>query len=202
MRARVGHQLGWDSIDWGVKGLLHSCSFLEEDCNNERQVGTKMRGFWSHELIWSCSFWRISNNPDYGNCYTFNAIYNNDGVRNAREVTMTGESATLSIVLFLDQLFYTPLSLTKEAGARITIHDPKAFPMVDEYGMNLRPTTASHIGFQQVWLGYIIFFVLYMYTCILKNILFISMLLWGKNTHISQSALQIGQKLILICLKW
>lgn len=51
VRARVGHQLGWDSIDWGVKGLLHSCSFLEEDCNNERQVGTKMRGFWSHELI-------------------------------------------------------------------------------------------------------------------------------------------------------
>ena len=63
---------------------------------------------------------------------------------------MTGGSAALSIVLYLDQMFYTPLSLTKEAGARMIIHDPKLFPMIDEYGINLKPNTASSIGFQKV----------------------------------------------------
>ena len=95
--------------------------------------------------------WSISNNPEYGNCFTFNANYNNEnGLNEAREVTMTGGPATLSIVLFLNQLSYTPLSLSKEAGARMTIHDPNVFPMVEEYGINLKPSTASSIGLQQV----------------------------------------------------
>ena len=63
---------------------------------------------------------------------------------------MTGGSATMSVVLYLNQMFYTPLSLTKESGVRMTIHDPKVLPMVEEYGMNLRPNTASSIGFQKV----------------------------------------------------
>ena len=32
----------------------------------------------------------------------------------------------------------------------MTIHDPSTYPMVDEYGMNFRPNTASNIGIQQV----------------------------------------------------
>ena len=67
---------------------------------------------------------------------------------------MTGGSAALSVILYLDQALYTPLSLTKEAGARLTIHDPKVFPMIEEYGMNLKPSTASSIGFQQVWFSH------------------------------------------------
>ena len=97
--------------------------------------------------------WRISNNPEYGNCFTFNAIYNIDSSENvseALEVTMTGGSATLSMVLFLDQRFYTPLSLSKEAGVRITVHNPQVNPMTEEYGINLKPNTASNIGIQQV----------------------------------------------------
>ena len=71
---------------------------------------------------------------------------------------MTGESAALSIVLYLDQDFYTPLSLSPEAGARMTIHDPKVFAMIDEYGMNLKPNTASSIGFQKV-AKFLLFFI-------------------------------------------
>ena len=100
--------------------------------------------------------WSISINPEYGNCFTFNANYNNGkGVNEAKDVTMTGGSATMSIVLYINQAFYTPLSLTKEAGARITIHNPKVFPMTEEYGINLKPNTASSIGFQQVLFGVI-----------------------------------------------
>ena len=61
----------------------------------------------------------------------------------------------MSIVLYINQAFYTPLSLTKEAGARITIHNPQVFPMTEEYGINLKPNTASSIGFQQVLFGVI-----------------------------------------------
>ena len=95
--------------------------------------------------------WTVTNHPEFGNCFTFNANYTNrNGHNKTREVTMTGGSATLSIVLYLNQLSYTPLSLTKEAGARMTIHDPNMFPMVEEYGINLKPSTASSIGLQQV----------------------------------------------------
>ena len=94
----------------------------------------------------------MSNSPEYGNCFTFNAIDNRRGVNAAPayEVTMTGGSAALSVILYLNQMFYTPLSLSKEAGARITIHNPNVFPMTEEYGINLKPNTASSVGFQKV----------------------------------------------------
>ena len=38
--------------------------------------------------------------------------------------------------------------LSKQAGARIVIHDPANPPLPDEYGMDLRPNTASSIAVQ------------------------------------------------------
>ena len=115
-----------------------------------------------------CSLWAITNNPEYGNCFTFNANYNGNGVNEAREVTMTGGSAMLRVVLNLNQLSYTPLSLSQEAGARITIHGPNVFPLVEEYGINLKPNTASNIGIQQV-LIYVEYSVIQIYQYVLSH---------------------------------
>ena len=153
VRMQIGHQFG--PVGFSSGGFFQSCSFIEVNCNNERWVGFLDKGMLCCLMIWNetlvSSFWSISNDPVYGNCFTFNAIYNNDSEDSARVVTLTGGSAALSIVLYLDQLFYTPLSLSTEAGARITIHNPKVYPMTEEYGINLKPNTASSIGFQQVF---------------------------------------------------
>ncbi len=52
--------------------------------------------------------------------------------------------------MFLDQDNYMLERLSKRAGARIVIHDPQAPPLPDEYGLDLRPNTASSISIQKV----------------------------------------------------
>lgn len=37
LRIRIGHPFSTENgIETGTKGFVHSCTFLEEDCNNER----------------------------------------------------------------------------------------------------------------------------------------------------------------------
>ena len=38
--------------------------------------------------------------------------------------------------------------LSKRAGARVVIHDPKTAPLPDEYGLDLQPNTASSMSIQ------------------------------------------------------
>ena len=38
--------------------------------------------------------------------------------------------------------------LSKKAGAKIVIHDPNTPPLPNEYGLELRPNTASSIAVQ------------------------------------------------------
>ena len=40
--------------------------------------------------------------------------------------------------------------LSKKAGARLVIHDPKSPPLADEYGVDLQPNTATSVSIQQV----------------------------------------------------
>ena len=51
--------------------------------------------------------------------------------------------------VFLDQDNYMVNKLSKKAGARIVIHDPRSPPLPDEYGLDLRPNTASSIAIQK-----------------------------------------------------
>ena len=56
----------------------------------------------------------------------------------------------LSVEVFLDQSFYMINKLSKRAGARIVIHDPDSPPLPDEYGLDLRPSTATSASIQKV----------------------------------------------------
>ena len=51
--------------------------------------------------------------------------------------------------IFLDQTYYMLNKLSKRAGARVVIHDPKTAPLPDEYGLDLRPNTASSMSIQK-----------------------------------------------------
>ena len=50
--------------------------------------------------------------------------------------------------IFLDQTYYMWNKLSKRAGARVVIHDPKTAPLPDEYGLDLQPNTASSMSIQ------------------------------------------------------
>ena len=106
-------------------------------------------------IIFAGRFWKISSVSGYGNCYTFNSEYNSASDPDVpRRVSMIGRSNGLTVEIGLDQLDYADGPLTKTAGARIVVHDPRDLPRVDEDGMNLEPNTASSIGYQRVttWL--------------------------------------------------
>jgi len=58
--------------------------------------------------------------------------------------------AGLNVELFLDQDNYMLAKLSKNAGAKIVIHDPYLPPLPDEYGLDMQPNTASSIAVQTV----------------------------------------------------
>ena len=58
--------------------------------------------------------------PNYGNCFSFNALSETDPQQQKRRTAFPGPDFGLSLVLNLEQLQYMRKSLTKAAGARFT----------------------------------------------------------------------------------
>jgi hypothetical protein len=56
----------------------------------------------------------------------------------------------LDVELYLDQANYMLQKLSKNAGAKIVIHDPTLPPLPDEYGIDMQPNSASTISIQMV----------------------------------------------------
>ena len=56
----------------------------------------------------------------------------------------------LSIEVFIDQANYMIKKLSKRAGVRLVLHDPKVPPLPEEYGLDLAPNTASSMAVQLV----------------------------------------------------
>ena len=56
----------------------------------------------------------------------------------------------LNVEIYLDQDNYMLAKLSKNAGAKIVIHDPNLPPLPDEYGIDMQPNTASSIAVQTV----------------------------------------------------
>jgi hypothetical protein len=53
------------------------------------------------------------------------------------------------VEIFLDQTYYMLNKLSKRAGAKVVVHDPKTAPLPDEYGLDLQPNTASSMAVQK-----------------------------------------------------
>ena len=56
----------------------------------------------------------------------------------------------MSVELYLDQGSYMLNKLSKNAGAKIVIHDPTLPPLPDEHGVDMQPNSASSISVQTV----------------------------------------------------
>ena len=112
--------------------FFKQCTFRERDCNN----ATNFKIFLS---------------PNFGNCFMFNSIMNEDDPYAGHRVTsMSGPAFGLTVSLFLNQKPYLINGQTQSAGARVVIHDPNSLPMVDEHGLDLYPNTQSRLSVQEV----------------------------------------------------
>ncbi len=50
----------------------------------------------------------------------------------------------------MDQTNYMKGVLSERAGVRLVIHNPDDYPMIDEFGLDLMPGTASSVAIQMV----------------------------------------------------
>ena len=131
-RARIGHRIGSREstlLQKNISSFITRCSYKGGTCDGDE-------------------FWFPFSTAEFGNCFTFNYDRNYADRRRYRKTTLTGTSYGLSVEIFLDQTNYMLNKLSKKAGARIVIHDPANPPLPDEYGMDLRPNTASSIAVQ------------------------------------------------------
>ncbi len=65
-------------------------------------------------------------------------------------VTFAVPCPGISFELHIEQDGYMSGFLSQKAGARVVIHYPYDYPMVGEFGMDLRPGTANSISVQMV----------------------------------------------------
>ena len=131
LRKTIGHHFGVNEI-LRIKnntGFFRACSLRGESCLDPK-------------------LWEVSNVPGYGNCFTFNAAYNEKDTKAPRNATLTGVSNGLTIELFLHQYNYMLEGLSQKAGVRVVIHSPHSFPMVDASGIDLSPGAASSLAIQ------------------------------------------------------
>ena len=56
----------------------------------------------------------------------------------------------MQLELQIDQLFYMSNKLSQKAGAKVVIHNPRDYPMPEEFGIDLHPGTSSSVALQMV----------------------------------------------------
>ena len=75
---------------------------------------------------------------------------NPNDTQSPRQASLTGVNYGLTVEMFLDQDNYMLKKLSKNAGARVVVHDPYSIPLPDEFGINLQPNTATGVAVQKV----------------------------------------------------
>ena len=82
----------------------------------------------------------------YGNCYSFNYEFNqHDKMKGKRQLSLTGPSYGLSLVLNLDQGNYMQKGYSKQAGARLVLSPTNGSILFDEAGMDVQPNRLVHL---------------------------------------------------------
>ncbi len=134
-----------------MSSFIQACTFKGNDCLNERYSRSNQKFLGRQKLfVCSLSYFHISHSASYGNCWTFNYFYNQDDVNRGRNSSMTGPFFGLSMVLNLEQKFYIGDSITKQAGARFSVQNPRITPLMDEMGNDLMPNSLTQAAMQEV----------------------------------------------------
>ncbi|KAK0046492.1 amiloride-sensitive sodium channel subunit beta [Biomphalaria pfeifferi] len=111
-------------------------------------------GHRKNDFIASCKFdsrfcspanFSYLHNHKYGNCYTFNHLYE----KTTQETKFPGPGHGLVLELFIDQGQYVA-NLAPEAGARVVIHKKGTMPFPEDEGIAVMPGQSISIGIRQV----------------------------------------------------
>ncbi len=98
-------------------------------------------------LLLSRNWWKSSNTPSYGNCFTFNHVSNKDDERaGKRRSTLPGPFAGLKLVLDLEIEQYIKGSLTESSGALAVLQHPEDVVSINENGFSLMPNTQTSVS--------------------------------------------------------
>ena len=123
----VGHQFS---------DLVKSCTFRGVDC-------LAMLG--SEELKIKFVDYQLHLSATHGNCFTLQTVSQVLG-----KSSLTGATYGLSLVLKLEQADYLRGGQTLAAGARVTVQEREAQPLIDEYGLDIGPSTLTSLALQLV----------------------------------------------------
>ena len=119
-------------IGHGFQEMIQSCTFRERDCLNS-------------------SWFKVSNTPNFGNCFTFNsAINDEDPLGGSRVASMTGPNFGLDLIININQDNYMFGGQTRQAGARLVVHESDSRPLPAENGIDLHPNSLTRIPVQQI----------------------------------------------------
>ena len=93
----------------------------------------------------------MTNNPSYGNCFTFNsAINDHDTHGGERRTSMAGPNFGLDLVINIEHSKYLQKGVTQSAGARVVVQSSSAHPQPDEIGHQLNPNSITALAMQEV----------------------------------------------------
>ncbi|RWS14312.1 amiloride-sensitive sodium channel alpha subunit-like protein [Dinothrombium tinctorium] len=117
---KLGHQ---------KKDLISSCYFAGKRCDIEKEF---VHSFHS----------------SYGNCYSYNVLWNKNVKEKDSLSGFTGPKFGLELVLHLETDQYMPTS--KETGAKIVLHDRQQKADPDQDAIHVPPGVATYVGVQML----------------------------------------------------
>ena len=93
----------------------------------------------------------MTNNPSYGNCFTFNSAINvQDSSGGDRVLSMAGPKFGLDLVINIEQSKYLKEGVTQSAGARVVVQSSSVHPQPEEIGHQLKPNTVTSLAMHEV----------------------------------------------------
>ncbi|XP_076033047.1 epithelial sodium channel subunit gamma-like [Oratosquilla oratoria] len=125
----------------------------------------ELLGHSAEEMIFSCSYmgtkcsskdFATVHSNSYGNCFSFNSaiIASEDKSSGKRKTSLVGKKFGLSLKLNVDRKEYLGSILSPQSGARIILHHPKSYPLIDQEGIDLSPAFATSVAVKQFLLNF------------------------------------------------
>ncbi|XP_038073461.1 amiloride-sensitive sodium channel subunit beta-like [Patiria miniata] len=145
-----------DENDWRgfyAKSTADDFSDLVDVANPTREELENL-GHQAQDFILQCTFdkrncsyrdFRVFQNKDYGNCFTFN---HGRGNKTMHTTSKSGAKYGLHLTLFIEQPEYVGI-FSPESGVRLTVHGQRTMPLPEDNGITIAAGLATSIGIRQ-----------------------------------------------------
>ncbi|RWS27383.1 amiloride-sensitive sodium channel alpha subunit-like protein, partial [Leptotrombidium deliense] len=154
--AEHGHDESVKESPWYI--LLELLQAWLADMGRNKPEDIQKLGHQAHDLIISCYFagkrcdiekeFMHSFHSSYGNCYSYNVLWNKNVKEKDSLSGFTGPKFGLELVLHLETDQYMPTS--KETGAKVVIHDRSQKADPDQDAIHVPPGVATYVGVQML----------------------------------------------------